>query len=271
MRTATASASGIEWFTATNSQLELADRDLVAVGDDRVAACPRKWCSRSFSASSARVSLDPISGMSRSLAEQVRHGADVVFMAVGEHQADHVVEPLADGVEARQDQVDAGMIILGEQHPQSISSSWPSNSTTAMLRPTSPDRPRRRCASHSGPARAESASYRQPREEGYRPDSIAAVGAASGEPLAASVRLAWPDEASNIASLQRRSWAVQWPADLAELMLNVGIAGGHGRHLASSDREAARRPRSGFLSRPTASESSGFATTMPNQDEDADR
>jgi hypothetical protein len=35
---------------------------------------------------------------------------------MSEYQADHVVKPLADGVEARQDQIDARMIILWKQH-----------------------------------------------------------------------------------------------------------------------------------------------------------
>ena len=76
----------------------------------------RSWCSRSFSDSSASVSFDPMSGMSRSLPQQVRHSADMVLVAVGEHQADHIAQTLTDGVEARQDQVDARMIILRKQH-----------------------------------------------------------------------------------------------------------------------------------------------------------
>jgi hypothetical protein len=35
---------------------------------------------------------------------------------MSEDQADHIVQPLADGVEARQDQIDARMIIFWKQH-----------------------------------------------------------------------------------------------------------------------------------------------------------
>ena len=55
--------------------------------------------------------------MSRALAQQVRHRADVVLVAVGEHQRLDVVEPVPDRVEVGQDQVDAGVVLLGEQHP----------------------------------------------------------------------------------------------------------------------------------------------------------
>jgi ribosomal protein S18 acetylase RimI-like enzyme len=96
------------------------------------------------------------------------------------------------------------------------------------------------------------------------------VGAASGEPLAASVRLAWPDEASNIASLQRRSWAVQWPADLAELMLNAVTL----VDMVDTWRQAIEKPPGATFRVLVATDGQrvvGFATTMPSQDEDADQ
>jgi GNAT superfamily N-acetyltransferase len=106
--------------------------------------------------------------------------------------------------------------------------------------------------------------------KGYRPDTIAAVGPASGEPIAASVRLAWPTEASSIAELQRRSWATQWPADLAELMLSsVSLA-----EMDESWRTAIERPPEASFRVLVATDGErvvGFATTMPNQDDDADR
>ena len=52
----------------------------------------------------------------RSLAQQVRHPADVVLVAVGEDDRVDVVQARADVVEVRQDQVDAGLVVLGEQH-----------------------------------------------------------------------------------------------------------------------------------------------------------
>ena len=47
--------------------------------------------------------------------EQVGHGADVVLVAVGQDEADDVVHALFDPGEIRQDQVDAGLGLLGEE------------------------------------------------------------------------------------------------------------------------------------------------------------
>jgi hypothetical protein len=49
------------------------------------------------------------------LAEEVRRGADVVLVAVREHQRLDRVEAVPDGVEVGEDQVDAWMGLLGEQ------------------------------------------------------------------------------------------------------------------------------------------------------------
>ena len=200
--------------------LELADSDLVAVGDDPLRHAAQVVFSQLFR-EQRQGQLGPDQRDVSSLAEQVWHGADVVFMTVGEHQADHIVEPLADGIEARQDQVDAGMIILGEQHSavnqQQLAVEFDDCHVAPDISQTAQGDDAHRIRGQQGRNLQATGSHGR---KGYRPDSIAAVGAASGEPLAASVRLAWPDEAPNIASLQRRSWAVQWPADLAELMLN---------------------------------------------------
>ena len=53
----------------------------------------------------------------RPLAQQVRHGADVVLVPVGEHDRLDAVEAVPDGVEVGQDQVDARLVVLGEEHP----------------------------------------------------------------------------------------------------------------------------------------------------------
>jgi len=119
------------------------------------------------------------------------------------------------------------------------------------------------------PAKAGSASYWLPREEGYRPDSITPVSSASGEPIADSVRLAWPAEAESIAELQRRSWATQWPADLAEMMLaSVSLT-----EMTDSWRSAIERPPQAAFRVLAATDGTrvvGFASTMPSQDDDAD-
>ncbi len=51
------------------------------------------------------------------LAQQVRHTADVVLVAVGEDHCGDLVQPIADPAEVRQDHVDAGLVLLGEEHP----------------------------------------------------------------------------------------------------------------------------------------------------------
>ncbi len=52
----------------------------------------------------------------RLLAEQEGDGADVVLVAVREDDALDVVEAVPDGREVRQDQVDSGLLLLGEEH-----------------------------------------------------------------------------------------------------------------------------------------------------------
>ena len=51
------------------------------------------------------------------LPQQVGDGADVVLVGVGEHDAVDPVEPVPDVVEVGEDQVDAGLVVLGEEHP----------------------------------------------------------------------------------------------------------------------------------------------------------
>jgi ribosomal protein S18 acetylase RimI-like enzyme len=95
------------------------------------------------------------------------------------------------------------------------------------------------------------------------------VSSASGEPIADSVRLAWPAEAASIAKLQRRFWATQWPAELAELMLaSVSLTEMTDSWLSAIERppEAAFR----VLVATDGTRTVGFATTMPSQDDDAD-
>ena len=95
------------------------------------------------------------------------------------------------------------------------------------------------------------------------------MSSASGGPIADSVRLAWPAEAASIAELQRRSWATQWPADLAELMLaSVSLT-----EMTASWRSAIERPPQAAFRVLAATDGTrvvGFATTMPSEDDDAD-
>jgi hypothetical protein len=50
------------------------------------------------------------------LAKEEGHAADVVFVAVREHDAVDVVEAVPDRTEVRKDQVDSGLLLLGEEH-----------------------------------------------------------------------------------------------------------------------------------------------------------
>ena len=50
------------------------------------------------------------------LPQQIRDRTDVVLVPVGQHQTDHIAQPVGDRVEARQDEVDTRMVVLGEQH-----------------------------------------------------------------------------------------------------------------------------------------------------------
>ena len=50
------------------------------------------------------------------LAQQVGNRTDVVFVRVGEHDGVDRGEPVPDEVEVREDQVDAWLSILGEEH-----------------------------------------------------------------------------------------------------------------------------------------------------------
>ena len=49
------------------------------------------------------------------LAEEVRRGADVVLVTVGQHETLDGVEAVPDGVEVGEDQVDPGVVVLREQ------------------------------------------------------------------------------------------------------------------------------------------------------------
>ena len=50
------------------------------------------------------------------LPQEVGHPADVVLVAVGQHDGDDVVQPVPDRGEVGEDDVDPGLVLLGEQH-----------------------------------------------------------------------------------------------------------------------------------------------------------
>ena len=111
---ATASASGIEWLTAMNSR-----------SNGPIRSC---WPSVTvrrvrLDAVLLELRLDEREGQRRAdqgdvgaQAQEVGHRADVVLVAVGEHDPDDVLEALAEEPEVGQDQVDARLVLLGEEH-----------------------------------------------------------------------------------------------------------------------------------------------------------
>ena len=112
---ATASASGIEWLTAKNSHSN---------GPNRCRSPSTTSTLGRLDAVLGELGLDQRQRQLRPherdvapLAQQVRHGADVVLVRVGQHHGLDVVEAIPDVFEVGQDQVDAGLVGLGEQHP----------------------------------------------------------------------------------------------------------------------------------------------------------
>ena len=92
---------------------------------------------------------------------------------------------------------------------------------------------------------------------------------ASDRPVADSVRLAWPNEAAEIAALQRRAWTAQLPADLAETLL-VSVSQ---LEMTEAWHTAITRPPQASYRVLVAVEGGrvvGFATTMPSPDDDGD-
>jgi GNAT superfamily N-acetyltransferase len=89
------------------------------------------------------------------------------------------------------------------------------------------------------------------------------------EALADSVRLAWPTEAGGIAAVQRRGWATQLPAELAEAMLGSVTA----EEMTEAWHRAITRPPQASYRVLVAVEAGrvvGFASTMPSPDEDGE-
>ena len=105
---ATASASGMEWLTERNSRSQGPNRWLPAGLDLHVhrgdpvlgelAAHERERQPRAD-----QRDVGP-------LAQQVRHGADVILVRVRQHERLDLVQPALEGGEVRQDQVDARLI-----------------------------------------------------------------------------------------------------------------------------------------------------------------
>ncbi len=114
VRMTSAIASGIEWFTARNS---------TSKGPSDWRSRSPTWivpgemrCSRIFDSTKARVSCEPRTGMSARSRSRYGQRADVVLVTVGEHHGLDVIEAVDDRPEVGQDQVDARLVLLREQH-----------------------------------------------------------------------------------------------------------------------------------------------------------
>ena len=115
VRIATASASGMEWLTATNSRSN-------GPSEIRSPSLTTWWtvslsrCSRSLLPSRARVSSEPTSGMSPR--SRRRYGVAPMWSSCPwvRTSASTLSSRSRIGVEVGEDQVDAGVVVLGEQH-----------------------------------------------------------------------------------------------------------------------------------------------------------
>src|SRR6478735_8992670 len=140
VRMATASASGIEWLTATNSSSK----------GPRVSRSPALtfwWivslsrCSRSFEPSRARVSLEPTRGMSPR--SRRRYGVAPMWSSWPWVSTSASTASRRSRIGSKSGRIRStpGWWSSGKSTPQSTISRRPSYSKTVMLRPTSPSPP----------------------------------------------------------------------------------------------------------------------------------
>ena len=96
-------------------EAELAEGDPLPLGDGVQRAVAQAVLAQ-FRLDEGEGQTAAVDGDVRALAQQIGHPADVVLVPVGEHQRHHVVEAVGELVQAREDQVDAGLALLGEEH-----------------------------------------------------------------------------------------------------------------------------------------------------------
>ena len=95
-------------------EVEGADGEAIALGDD-VEARVRQAVFTQLGGDEGQGQIGSVDRNVASQLQQVGHGTDVVLVTVGEDKADDVVHALFDPGEIRQDQVDAGLGLLGEE------------------------------------------------------------------------------------------------------------------------------------------------------------
>ena len=114
VRITTASASGMEWLTATNSSTNGPKVIVCALGHLVLRGLLEPVLAQ-LGAQQREGELGADERDVAALAQEVRRGADVVLVAVGQDQRLDVVEAVPDRVEVGEDQVDAGVVVLGEE------------------------------------------------------------------------------------------------------------------------------------------------------------
>ena len=126
---ATASASGIEWFTAKNSQLERA-QPLGLPLARRSASTARCAARRSFASTSASVNCDPTSGMSGLCAS--RYGTAPMWSSWPWVSTIASTSSSRSRIDAKSGRIRStpGWSTSGNSTPQSTTSSRPPNSNT---------------------------------------------------------------------------------------------------------------------------------------------
>ena len=137
--TATASASGIEWLTEMNSQWNGPATWSSPAATSTSGGSMR--CSRSLAATRARVNREPTSGMSPR--SRSRYGMAPMWSSCPWVRTTAAMSSRRCSMTPKSGRIRStpGCSASGNSTPQSMTSSWPSNSRTAMLRPISPSPP----------------------------------------------------------------------------------------------------------------------------------
>ena len=140
VRITTASASGIEWLTATNSSTN-GPKVIVWPSATSYCAVSLSRCSRSLEPRSARVSLEPTRGMSPR--SRRRYGVAPMWSSWPwvSTRASTASRRSRIGSKSGRIRSTPGWWSSGNSTPQSTISRRPSYSKTVMLRPTSPSPP----------------------------------------------------------------------------------------------------------------------------------
>lgn len=113
VRMKTAKASGIEWFTAMNSHSNGPNCSTALGNGQRVRLDPMLLQLRLHQGQRQLGSDQRDVGLE---AQQIGNSTDVVFVAMREHHANNILQPVLDVREVRKDQINAGLRFLGKKY-----------------------------------------------------------------------------------------------------------------------------------------------------------